>query len=239
MRLNELSVKIYADGADKEGMISVYNEGLVKGFTTNPSLMKKAGVKDYKMFAKDVLADIKDLPVSFEVFSDDFESMEKEADILSALGENVYVKIPITNTKGESSIPLIRKLSGKGYHLNVTAIFTLEQVKETVAALNPEVKSIVSVFAGRVADTGVDAVELMKEAAAMCRENKGAELLWASCREVYNIVEADICGCDIVTVPNSILEKAAKNMDKDLKQYSLETVQGFAKDATSLGFSIL
>ena len=236
--LNDLNVKIYADGADLKDMLAVYKEGIVKGFTTNPSLMKKGGVTDYKEFAKNVLAEIKDCSVSFEVFSDDFATMEKEADVLANLADNVYVKIPITNTKGESSIPLIKKLSAKGYHLNVTAIFTLKQVEEVVDALNPQVNSIVSVFAGRIADTGVNAVDLMKKAADICAKNPNVELLWASCREFYNIIEAEESNCKIITVPNSILAKH-KNYGKDLEEYSLETVQGFYKDASGLGFSIL
>lgn len=238
MYFNDLKVKVFADGANINEMLTLYNQGLVKGFTTNPSLMKKAGVTNYKEFAKEVLTNIKDLPVSFEVFSDDFETMEKEADALSSLGENVYVKIPIMNTKGESSIPLIKKLSYKGYHLNVTAIFTIDQFREVVEALNPEVKSIVSVFAGRIADTGTDPIELMKESSRICKTNKGVELLWASCRELYNIIEADKCNCEIITVTNDVLKKL-NNMGKDLYEYSLETVKDFYKDASSLGFSIL
>lgn len=238
MYFNDLKVKVFADGANINEMLTLYNQGLVKGFTTNPSLMKKAGVTNYKEFAKEVLINIKDLPVSFEVFSDDFETMEKEADALSSLGENVYVKIPIMNTKGESSIPLIKKLSYKGYHLNVTAIFTIDQFREVVEALNPEVKSIVSVFAGRIADTGTDPIELMKESSRICKTNKGVELLWASCRELYNIIEADKCNCEIITVTNDVLKKL-NNMGKDLYEYSLETVKDFYKDASSLGFSIL
>lgn len=236
--LNDLNVKIYADGADLKEMLEIYKNDYVKGFTTNPSLMKQGGVTDYKEFAKKVLAEITDCSVSFEVFADDFETMEKEADVLANLAPNVYVKIPITNTKGESSIPLIKKLAAKGYHLNVTAIFTLKQVQEVVDALNPEVNSIVSVFAGCIADTGVDAVELMKKAAKICKQNPNAELLWASCREFYNIMEAEECGCQIITVQNSILAKS-KNYGKDLEEYSLETVRGFFKDASGLGFSIL
>ena len=223
--LNDLNVKIYADGADLKEMLEIYKNDYVKGFTTNPSLMKQGGVTDYKEFAK-------------KVFADDFETMEKEADVLANLAPNVYVKIPIMNTKGESSIPLIKKLAAKGYHLNVTAIFTLKQVQEVVDTLNPEVNSIVSVFAGRIADTGVDAVELMKKAAEICKQNPNAELLWASCREFYNIMEAEECGCQIITVQNSILAKS-KNYGKDLEEYSLETVRGFFKDASGLGFSIL
>ena len=236
--LNDLNVKIYADGADLKEMLEIYKNDYIKGFTTNPSLMKQGGVTDYKEFAKKVLAEITDCSVSFEVFADDFETMEKEADVLANLAPNVYVKIPIMNTKGESSIPLIKKLAAKGYHLNVTAIFTLKQVQEVVDTLNPEVNSIVSVFAGRIADTGVDAVELMKKAAEICKQNPNAELLWASCREFYNIMEAEECGCQIITVQNSILAKS-KNYGKDLEEYSLETVRGFFKDASGLGFSIL
>ncbi|OOM14542.1 transaldolase [Clostridium saccharobutylicum] len=238
MNYEDLKIKIFADGANLNEMLESYKGGLVKGFTTNPSLMRKAGVDDYKTFAKGVLEKITDLPVSFEVFSDDFETMEKEADVLSALGENVYVKIPIMNTKGDSSIPLIKKLSGRGYHLNVTAIFTIDQVKSVVDALNPQVKSIVSVFAGRIADTGTNPVKLMQEISKICKNNKGVELLWASCRELYNIVEADECGCEIITVTDDVIKKLS-NMGKDLYEYSLETVRGFYKDASSLGFSIL
>ncbi|MGO5067221.1 MULTISPECIES: transaldolase [unclassified Clostridium] len=238
MKYNDLKIKIFADGADLNAMLDVYNKGMVKGFTTNPSLMKKAGITDYKEFAKEVLAKIKDMPVSFEVFSDDLETMEKEAEVLGNLGENVYIKIPVTNTKGESTAPLIKKLSEKGYHLNVTAIFTIDQVKEVVEALKSGVNSIVSVFAGRIADTGEDPVKIMKEASRICKTKEGVELLWASCREFYSIVEADKCGCEIITVTNDILKKMP-NMGKDLKEYSIETVRGFYKDASSLGFSIL
>lgn len=238
MKYEELSIKIFADGAELKDMLDAYHKGIVKGFTTNPSLMKKAGIKDYKGFAKEVLHNIKDMPVSFEVFSDDFDSMEKEADVLATLGENVYIKIPVTNTKGESTTPLIKKLSQKGYHLNVTAIFTIEQVKSVTAALKPGISSIVSVFAGRIADTGADPVALMTEASRICKKVKGAELLWASCRELNNIVQADECGCEIITVTNDVLKKVP-NMGKNLSLYSLETVRGFYKDALSLGFSIL
>lgn len=238
MAFENLKVKIYADGAKLEDMLAAYRSGTVQGFTTNPSLMKKAGVTDYKAFAKEVLSEISDASVSFEVFTDELDTMEKEADILSALGKNVFVKIPITNTKGESTVPLIRKLSKKGYQLNITAIFTIEQVEAVVDALDADTASIVSVFAGRIADTGRDAGEIMRKAAEICKRKPKAELLWASCRELYNIYEADKCGCDIITVPNSILAKS-NNVGKDLKEYSLETVQGFFKDASGLGFSIL
>ena len=238
MKLQDLKIKIFADGANLEEMLSVYHKGVVRGFTTNPSLMKKAGVKDYKAFAREVLQHIPDDSVSFEVFADDFSTMEKEAKVLSALGDNVYVKIPVMNTKGESSVPLIKKLSAQGCLLNVTAIFTLAQVTAVVDALSPDVPAIISVFAGRIADAGVDAAALMKDAAKICAKKPKAELLWASCREFYNIMEAEKCGCQIITVPNDILSKS-KNYGKDLEAYSLETVQGFFKDASGLGFSIL
>lgn len=238
MKLQDLQVKIFADGALLEDMLAVYHKGIVRGFTTNPSLMKKAGVTDYKAFAREVLRHIPDDPVSFEVFADDFPTMEKEAEALAALGENVYVKVPVTNTKGESTAPLIEKLSARGCKLNVTAIFTLEQVRTVVDALHADTPAIVSVFAGRIADAGADAVALMRDAAKICAVKPQAELLWASCREFYNIIEAERCGCKIITVPNSILDKAG-NYGKDLEAYSLETVRGFYKDASGLGFSIL
>lgn len=233
-----LNIAIYADGADIEQMKKVYKEGLVKGFTTNPSLMKTAGVKDYNKFAADVVKEIPDYSISFEVFGDDFSTMEEEAKKLSKLGNNVFVKIPITNSKGESSIPLIRKLSNEGINLNITAIFTLEQVKQTVDALNEKSKSIVSVFAGRIADTGVNPETIMKESVNICKNKKNVYLLWASCREVYNIIQAQEIGVDIITVPNTIIEKL-KNLGKSLEEYSLETVKEFAKDVKILGYSIL
>ena len=238
MRFEDLRVTVYADGADIEGMKEEYRKGFVKGFTTNPTLMKKAGVKDYLSFAKEALEEIPDLPLSLEVFADDFDTMEKEARVISALSENVFVKIPINNSKGESSIPLIRKLSEEGIQLNVTAILTIPQVKEAVAAFKEGTKNIVSVFAGRILDTGVDAVPVMKEVAQICRTKPGTLSLWASCREVYNIIQADQCGTDIITVTNDILKKLP-NLGKDLTKLSLETVQMFVNDGKSLGFSIL
>lgn len=238
MTINDLKVAIYADGADVKGMLEMREKGFIKGFTTNPTLMKKAGVKDYISFAEEVLKEIKDVPVSFEVFSDEMELMEKEARRLSGLGDNVYVKIPVMNTKGEATYELVRKLSSEGMHLNVTAVFTMDQVTSVVEALNDEVESIVSLFCGRIADAGVDARVYAREAAAICSKNKGAKLLWASCREVYNIIEADEAGADIITVTNDILKKLG-NIGKDLEQFSRETVQMFSDDGKSLGFSIL
>ncbi|MBG9981055.1 transaldolase [Facklamia lactis] len=238
MIMKDLSIKIYADGAVVEEMLDALKSGVVTGFTTNPSLMKKAGITSYIAFAEEVLASITEYPVSFEVFADDLETMEKEAIKIAGLGENVYVKIPITNSLGETTIPLIRRLSEQGIKLNVTAIFTLDQVKETVAAVKDGVPTIVSVFAGRVADTGVDPEPLMKEALEICRYKQGVELLWASPREVYNVYQADRLGVDIITCTPAIINKLSLK-DKDLNEYSLETVQMFLKDSQSLGFSIL
>ncbi|MFM1540109.1 transaldolase [Helcococcus ovis] len=233
-----MKVKIYADGADINGMLEEYNKGVVSGFTTNPSLMKKSGVKDYKIFAKEVTGKIKDLSVSFEVFGDDFETMKKEALILKEYGKNVFVKIPIQNTKGESSIPLIKELSSLGVNVNVTAIFTIQQVKDVVCAVSENSNTIVSIFAGRIADLGVNPIPIMEEAVKLVKTKKNIELLWASTREVYNIVQADELGVDIITVQNDLLKKIA-DFGKDLNQRSLETVIDFNKDVKYLGFSIL
>ncbi|WP_332239126.1 transaldolase [Sporolactobacillus sp. KGMB 08714] len=233
-----VNVEIYADGAVIEDMIAAYESGFVSGFTTNPSLMKKAGVKDYMAFSKEVIEKIPDLPLSFEVFADDFETMEKEAEKIHSFGKNVFIKIPITNTKGESSIPLIKKLEDKGYSLNITALLTVDQVEDAVAALNPDVENIVSVFAGRIADTGQDPIPYMKKAVAICQSKKGANLLWASSRELFNVYEADRLGVDIITCTPEIITKL-KKVGKPLEEVSLDTVKGFNKDIKSLGYSIL
>lgn len=234
----KLSIKVYSDGAVLETMLKDLNSGLVSGFTTNPSLMKKAGITSYIGFAKEVLKDIKEFHVSFEVFADDIETMEKEAEKIASLGENVYVKIPVTNSKGESTVDLMKRLAAKGVKINATAIFTLEQVREVVGALKAGTPGIVSVFAGRIADTGVDPVPIMKEALSICRQKDGVELLWASPRETYNIYQADELGVDIITCTSDLIQKLSLN-GKDLMEYSLETVQMFLKDSTSLGFEIL
>lgn len=238
MNIDDIGIKIYADGADIEDMLNEYDKGIVSGFTTNPSLMKKAGVKDYISFVREVTGKIKNLPVSFEVFSDDFGTMKKEALALSSYGDNVYVKIPITNTKGESSIPLINTLSNEGVNLNVTAVFTIEQAKAVLEAFANDSKNIVSVFAGRIADSGVDPEPIMKEASSLCHQHAGVECLWASCREVFNIFQAERCHVDIITVTNDILSRLA-NVGKDLNAFSLETVRMFEDDGKKLGFSIL
>mgnify|MGYP001329976790 CR=1 FL=1 len=235
--MKNLQVKIFADGADINDMKKAYKEGVVKGFTTNPTLMKKAGVADYEQFAKAVLKEITDLPISFEVFSDDFASMEREAMKIAGWGKNVNIKIPITNTKGESSVPLIKKLSGEGLFLNVTAILTVEQVKAVAEAITPSSQTIVSVFAGRIADTGRDPKPYMKEAAKILASNKNAYLLWASSRELLNIIEAEECGCRIVTVTPDILKKLPM-IGKDLTELSLDTVKMFLQDTNSAGYSL-
>lgn len=236
--MENIKTKIYSDGAVLADMIESLNSGKVTGFTTNPSLMKKAGITDYVEFAKEVLQEITEYPVSFEVFSDDLETMEKEADKIAALGQNVYVKIPVTTSNGTSTAPLLKKLSSKGVKLNVTAIFTVEQVQEVVDHLTDGVASIVSVFAGRIADTGVDPMPIMKEALAICQTKEGCELLWASPREVLNIYQANELGVDIITCTPAIIKKLSLS-GKDLNEYSLETVKNFCKDSQELGFSIL
>lgn len=238
MKIEDLKVAIYADGADVEKMKQMSSFSYIKGFTTNPSLMKKAGVTDYVSFAKQVLSEITDRPVSMEVFADDFEGMEREAKEISSWGENVFVKIPVMNTDGESSVPLIRKLSAERIKLNITAVFTVEQVRDIVDALADGTENIVSVFAGRILDTGVDAEDIMKKALPICKAKPGTKLLWASVREVFNIVQADRCGVDIITVPDNIIMKF-RHFGKDLTQFSKETVEMFVRDGKSLGFSII
>ncbi|OAC52334.1 transaldolase [Streptococcus pyogenes] len=234
----KLNVKVFSDGAVLETMLKDLQTGLVTGFTTNPSLMKKAGISSYIGFAKEVLAKITDYPVSFEVFADDLASMEKEAEKIASLGDNVYVKIPVTTSTGESTCSVIQKLSAKGIKLNVTAIFTIEQTQAVVDHLTAGVPAIVSVFAGRIADTGVDPMPIMEEALRICRQKEGVELLWASPRETYNIYQADQLGVDIITCTTDLIAKLLLQ-GKDLEDYSLETVQMFLKDSTSLGFKIL
>lgn len=236
--VKDFTVKVYSDGAILENMIEDLKTGLVTGFTTNPSLMKKAGVTDYLTFAKNVLSNIKEYPVSFEVFADDLEEMKKEAIKLASLGDNVYVKIPVTTSTGISTVPIIKELSREKVKLNVTAVFTIEQTKEIVDALQDGVPSIVSVFAGRVADTGIDPIPLMTEALKICHTKEGVELLWASPRETLNIYQANDIGVDIITCTSDLISKLPLK-GKDLNEYSLETVKMFLKDSTSLGFKVL
>src|SRR5713101_9721182 len=223
--LAQLKVRIFADGADKPGMLSLYANPLIQGLTTNPTLMKKAGIKYYEAFARDILQTIKAKPISFEVFSDEFPEMRRQALKIAAWQQNVYVKIPITNTRGESSLPLVRELGKDGVRLNITAILTLDQVRGVAEALNPAVPSVVSVFAGRIADTGRDPEPLMRACGCLLENQPKAELLWASVREVLNIFQADECGCHIVTVPHDILNKALKLAGTSLDAMSLDTVK--------------
>jgi transaldolase len=236
--LQDLTIKIYADGADKVGMLQLNANPLIQGLTTNPTLMRKAGLTDFEAFARDILQTITVKPLSLEVFSDEFSEMKRQALKISGWGKNVYVKIPITNTRNESSLPLIKELANEGVKLNVTAILPLQQVKGVAAALHPKVPAIVSVFAGRIADTGVDPAVIMTGSKAILKDLPQAELLWASVREVLNIFQANDCGADIVTVPHDILGKAMKMAGMDLGELSLDTVKMFAGDAKAAGFSL-
>ena len=233
----DLKVKIFADGADLKGMVAMYAKPFVKGFTTNPTLMQKVGITDYRGFAKEVLAAIPDRPISFEVFSDDFAEMEKQAKEIASWGPNVNVKIPVTNTRGEPSYKLIQALAKAGVPLNVTALFTLAQVRDVVAHLDAKTPAYISVFAGRVADTGVDPLPLMAAAAELTHLLPKAELIWASPRELLNVFHAESVGCDIITVTNDVLAKLS-NVGKDLTQFSLETVKMFRDDAVKAGFKL-
>ena len=233
----QLNVKLFADGADKKGMLEMYANPLISGFTTNPTLMKVAGVTDYKSFAKDILAHIKDKPISFEVFSDEFNDMEREALEIASWADNIYVKIPITNTKSESSVDLIDRLSSKNIKTNVTAMMTVAQVQSVLPALSKGPGSYVSVFAGRIADAGLDPLPIMREVVDILKDHPNIELIWASPRELYNVVQASDIGCDIITATNNILRKLP-TLGKDLDQFSLETVQMFYDDAREAGYTI-
>jgi transaldolase len=236
--LESLPVKIFADGADLEGIIDLYRKPFIKGLTTNPTLMRKVGVSDYEVFARSVLEHVTDKPISFEVFSDDFPEMRRQALKIRDWQENVYVKIPITNTRGESALSLIADLAGEGVKVNVTAILTLQQVEGVAGSLKKEIPSVVSVFAGRIADTGVDPFPAMQESLKILADLPSAELLWASVREVLNIFQAAACGCHIVTVPHDILAKAIKLGGLDLGELSLDTVHMFYQDAVAAGFRL-
>jgi transaldolase len=236
-KVHELKVKIFADGADRAGMFEMYAKPYIKGLTTNPTLMKKAGITDYRAFCKDILTSIKDKPISFEVFSDDFAEMERQALEIASWGENVYVKIPVTNTKQETCYALVKKLAARKVKLNVTAIMTLTQVSDVVASLDPNVPSYVSVFAGRIADTGRDPIPLMAAAVEQLKMAPAAELIWASPRELLNIFHADQIGCQVITVTNDILKKLSL-VGFDLDTYSLDTVKMFYNDAAAAGFKL-
>jgi transaldolase len=236
--LNTLSVKIYADGADKVNMVNLYNNSLIKGLTTNPTLMKKAGITNYEYFAKDILETVTDKPISFEVFSDEFPDMYRQALKIAAWQENVYVKIPIKNTKNQSSINLIKELSNQGIKLNITAIMTISQLESLATVINSETPSITSIFAGRIADTGKNPIPIVSAAHSLLATHSKNEILWASVREVYNIFQANQTRCHIVTVPHEILNKAMSLIGKDLEELSLDTVKMFYNDSVSAGFSL-
>jgi len=236
-KLNSLNIKLFADGADIEGIREMAQNPLIRGFTTNPTLMRKAGIINYKEFALQALAVVPDRPLSFEVFADDFPTMEKQAMEIASWGRNVNVKIPVTNTKGEFCGPIVKRLSEAGVHLNITAVMTLDQVRQVAEQLAPQTPAIVSVFAGRIADTGRDPVPIMAESVRLLKSKPKAELIWASPRELLNIIQADQVGCHIITATNDILKKLAL-LGKDLDSYSLETVEMFYSDAKAAGFSI-
>lgn len=234
---SDLNIKIFADGADLDGIREMAANPLIQGFTTNPTLMRKAGVSDYKAFALDAITIVAGRPISFEVFADDFNTMQAQALEIASWGDNVNVKIPITNSKGESAAPLVGRLSQQGVKVNVTAMFTLEQVDEIIAVLDPATAAILSVFAGRVADSGRDPIPHMQRAVDMAKEKPEAELLWASPRELLNIFQADEVGCHIITVTNDVLKKLS-TVGKDLDAFSLETVKMFYDDASAAGYTI-
>ncbi len=235
--MTDLQIKIFADGADQAGMLEMYRHPLIRGFTTNPTLMRKAGVADYAAFAQDLLRQIPDRPISFEVFSDEFEEMEHQARQIASWGDQVYVKIPVTNTRGEPGYPLMRTLSQAGIKVNATALMLLDQVEQVGAALAGGAPGCVSVFAGRIADTGRDPVPLMAQAVELLRPYPNAELIWASPRELYNIFQADAIGCHIITATNDLLKKLTL-IGKDLSEYSLETVKMFYQDARAAGYQL-
>ncbi len=236
-KVSDLKIKLFADGADFDGILKMAANPLIKGFTTNPTLMRKAGISDYAAFARRVLDAIRDRPVSFEVFADDFQTMERQAHEIASWGQNVNVKIPVTKTDGVSATGMIGKLSNAGISLNVTAVMTLDQVKAIRDVLHPGTPAIVSIFAGRIADTGRDPVPVMSAALQLLKTLPKAELIWASPRELLNVFQADLIGCHIITATNDILAKLPL-VGKDLAAYSLETVAMFRKDALAAGFDI-
>ena len=236
--LADLPIRIFADGADEQSILDFYRDPLVRGMTTNPTLMRKAGVRDYELFARRILETVRDKPISFEVFSDDFNEMHRQAIKIAAWQENVFVKIPITNTHGDSALPLIRRLSGAGVRVNVTAILTLPQVEGVAQILNAEVPSVVSIFAGRISDTGIDPLPLMRRAREILQTIPRAELLWGSVREPLNIYQAAQCGTHIVTVTREILQRARAFAGRNLEELSIDTVRMFYEDARAAGYEL-
>jgi len=237
IKATELSVKVYADGADLDTILRLAGDPLISGFTTNPSLMRKAGLSDYETFAKELLSQIDRQPVSFEVFADDLDGMHRQARIISSWADNVFVKIPVTNTKGEPTTTLVRRLSEEGVKVNVTALFSPEQVEQMALAVSGGARSNLSVFAGRIADAGVDPVPIMSRCVEIASVAPDAELIWASPREVLNVVQAQQVGCHIITMTNDLIVKLGC-LGKDLLQFSLETVQMFHRDAASAGLAL-
>lgn len=235
--VSDLNIHIYADGAEISGILEMAKNPLIKGFTTNPTLMRKARVSDYEHFARDLLSQITSHPVSLEVFADDFPEMKRQALLIASWGSNVNVKIPVTNTKSESAVPLISELVRSGIVVNVTAVMTIQQVEELSQVLSPTLMSIVSIFAGRIADTGIDPVPHMAQCKKLLARTPAAKLLWASPRELLNIFQADDVGCDIITVTNDVLAKLVL-VGKSLTDYSLETVQMFRRDAVAAAYQI-
>ena len=235
--MTELKIKIYADGANVQEIVSMDENNSVDGFTTNPTLMAQAGIEDYLSFAKEVLSRVKQKSISFEVFSDDLDEMYEQAIILRNLGDNVSVKIPVTNTKGVPTYSLVEKLSNQGVKLNVTAVFTTSQIQNIYDALNPEINSIISIFSGRIANAGIDPEPIVKFAVDLCSNDEKIEILWASPREVFNLIQAERCGCHIITMTPNLI-KATKDIGKNLEQYSLETVKMFYHDAIKSGFKL-
>ena len=235
--IEELKVKIFADGADLDGILELYRNPYITGFTTNPTLMRKSGISDYERFSRQVLEHITDRPISFEVFSDEFNEMERQARKITAWGKNVYVKIPVTNTRRESSADLVHRLASDGVKLNITALMTLEQVRIISTALESIVPSYISVFAGRIADTGRDPMPLMKKAVEIMSPYKNQELIWASPRELLNIFHADEIGCHVITVTHDLLKKLGF-VGKELDEYSLDTVKMFYDDARKAGYQL-
>ncbi|MGA2764785.1 MAG: transaldolase [Spirochaetia bacterium] len=236
-RVARLKTKIFADGADREGILALYRQPYIKGFTTNPTLMRKAGISDYAAFARSILKEVPDRPFSFEVFADNLAEMERQALIIATWGPNVYVKIPITNTKGESTKDVIKKLSAKGLKLNITAMMTVKQVRDILPCFEGSPSSYVSIFAGRIADTGCDPLGIMKETVALLKSNPRLELIWASPRELLNIFQAEEIGCHIITVTHDVLKKL-ELVGKNLDEYSLDTVRMFFEDGRKSGFTL-
>lgn len=237
MKFPELKIAVYADGANRADMLKRYKEGFVKGFTTNPTLMAKAGIRDYESFAKEILTEIKSVPISFEVFSDEFPEMQRQAFRIHSWSENVNIKIPVTNTRGQSAAGLVQSLLSEGLKLNVTAIFTQGQLDEIKSILKPKDDIIISIFAGRIADTGCDPMPIMRQAVRDFAEFPKAKILWASPREVLNVYQAQTCGCHIITCTDDLIAKLSL-YQKDLSDYSLDTVKMFYNDAVKAGFSL-